>query len=65
MTTMIIEEENNAVFEDVFLDELRNRVKLNISKFKTALQETKTMSANIAQNGTSGYRTLDDLLNED
>ena len=37
----------------------------NISEFKTALQETKTMSADIAQNGINGYKTLDDLLNED
>jgi len=36
-----------------------------ISAFKTALQETKSMSADIIQNGTKGYKTLDDLLNED
>ena len=35
-----------------------------ISEFKIALQEVKTMSADIAQNGTVGYKTLDDLLNE-
>jgi hypothetical protein len=36
-----------------------------ISDFKTALQEVKTMSADIARNGIAGYKTLDDLLNED
>jgi hypothetical protein len=36
-----------------------------IAAFKNALKETETMAANISQNGTSGYRTLDDLLNED
>jgi len=36
-----------------------------ISSFKAALQETKIMSAHIAQNGVEGYKTLDDLLNED
>jgi len=36
-----------------------------ISSFKAALQETKMMSANIAKNGVEGYKTLDDLLNED
>jgi hypothetical protein len=36
-----------------------------ISAFKTALEETKTMSEDIFQNGTKGYKTLDDLLNED
>jgi hypothetical protein len=39
--------------------------KQRISSFKTALQETKIMSAHIAQNGVEGYKTLDDLLNED
>jgi hypothetical protein len=33
--------------------------------FKTALQETMMMSADITQNGIEGYKTLDDLLNED
>ena len=43
-----------------------NRVRNpKISAFKTALQETKTMSADILQKGTKGYKTLDDLLNED
>ena len=37
----------------------------NISEFKTALHETKTMSEDITQNGIKGYKTLDDLLNED
>ena len=36
-----------------------------ISSFKVALQETMIMSAGIAQNGFAGYKTLDDLLNED
>ena len=36
-----------------------------ISHFKTALQECKNIATDIAQNGTDGYKTLDDLLNED
>ena len=36
-----------------------------ISSFKAALQETMMMSEDIAQNGIEGYKTLDDLLNED
>jgi len=36
-----------------------------ISEFKTALHEAKVMSADIARNGITGYKTLDDLLNED
>ena len=36
-----------------------------ISSFKVALQETVIMSAYIAQNGIKGYKTLDDLLNDD
>ena len=36
-----------------------------ISAFKAALQETCRMSADIKQNGIEGYRTLDDLLNDD
>ena len=43
-------------------NEVRNR---EISSFKSALLETKTMSKDIAQNGIEGYKTLDDLLNED
>jgi hypothetical protein len=44
----------------------KNSVKnQEISSFKTALQETKMMSADIVQNGIEGYKTLDDLLNED
>jgi len=38
---------------------------VEISEFKTALQETKTMSADIARNGIAGYKTLDDLLKEE
>jgi len=36
-----------------------------IYSFKAALQETKRMSAYISQNGVEGYKTLDDLLNEE
>jgi len=43
-------------------NEVPNR---RISSFKKALLETKMMSKNIAQNGIEGYKTLDDLLNED
>ena len=43
-------------------NEVKNR---RISSFKTALLETKIMSKDIAQNGIEGYKTLDDLLNED
>jgi len=44
---------------------IHKRTGTGISEFKTALYETKMMSANIAQNGISGYKTLDDLLNEE
>jgi hypothetical protein len=37
----------------------------NISEFMTALHEAKTMSVDIARNGIVGYKTLDDLLNEE
>ena len=44
----------------------RNGVKKQgISSFKAALHETMKMSADISQNGIAGYKTLDDLLNED
>ena len=36
-----------------------------IVAFKTALQESQMMSADMIQNGINGYKTLDDLLNED
>jgi len=36
-----------------------------LSSFKAALRETKIISADIAQNGIEGYKTLDDLLSED
>jgi len=36
-----------------------------ITAFKTALQESKDMALDIVQSGTAGYKTLDDLLNED
>ena len=44
------------------INEVKNH---RISSFKSALQETKIMSANIAKNGVEGYKTLDDLLNEE
>ena len=40
----------------------RNR---KITTFKAALRESKKMAIDISQNGTAGYKTLDDLLNED
>jgi len=43
-------------------NEIKNR---KMSSFKAALLETKRMSKDIAQNGVEGYKTLDDLLNED
>jgi len=43
-------------------NEVKNR---KISSFKAALLETKIMSKDIVQNGIEGYKTLDDLLNED
>ena len=44
-----------------------NKIEKNrkITAFKTALQECKDMAIDIARNGTAGYKTLDDLLNED
>jgi len=44
-----------------------NRAKKDrkIASFKTALQESKNMAIDIALNGTAGYKTLDDLLNEE
>ena len=36
-----------------------------LSSLKAALRETKIISADIAQNGIEGYKTLDDLLSED
>jgi hypothetical protein len=56
-TTVIKAKKNGKSFED--------KCSAVVSEFKSALQETKTMSADIAKNGTSGYKTLDDLLNED
>ena len=44
----------------------KDRIKNSrIAAFKMALQETQMMSASIVQNGINGYKTLDDLLNED
>ena len=42
--------------------EVRNR---EISSFKSVLLETKMISEDIAKNGIEGYKTLDDLLNEE
>jgi hypothetical protein len=36
-----------------------------VASFKMALLETERISKNIIQNGIKGYKTLDDLLNED
>jgi hypothetical protein len=36
-----------------------------IAEFKSALREAKEMAKDIAENGTKGYKTLDDLLDED
>ena len=36
-----------------------------ITAFKTALKESKNMAIDIEKNGISGYKTLDDLLNEE
>ena len=36
-----------------------------ISSFKTALLETKLIANNITKNGIEGYKTLEDLLNEE
>jgi hypothetical protein len=43
---------------------IHRRNETDISEFKTALYEAKTMSNDIARNGITGYKTLDDLLNE-
>ena len=43
---------------------IHRKNKTKISEFKTALQEARTMSTDIAKNGIAGYKTLDDLLNE-
>ena len=44
------------------INEVKNQ---KIASFRSALQETKIMSADISKNGVEGYKTLDDLLNED
>ena len=44
---------------------IHRRNEKKISEFKTALHEAKTMSADITQKGIAGYKSLDDLLNED
>jgi hypothetical protein len=74
MKTMIIEyNENNRYARQVLTGLIGSGIirrknatrSPRISAFKAALQETITMSADIAQNGTKRYKTLDDLLNED
>ncbi|GHV61080.1 hypothetical protein FACS1894195_1040 [Bacteroidia bacterium] len=37
----------------------------HIAEFKEAIQQTEVMVKDIQQNGTKGYKTLDDLLAED
>jgi len=44
---------------------IHHRNGAKISEFKTALREAKKMSADITLNGIAGYKSLDDLLNED
>jgi hypothetical protein len=71
MATMTIEynEKNKHVMQVltglIGAGVIHQRNGTEISEFKTALQEAKTISADIAQNGIAGYKTLDDLLNED
>jgi len=43
-------------------NEVKNR---KISSFKTALLETKMIANDITKNGIEGYKTLEDLLNEE
>jgi hypothetical protein len=74
MTTMTIEYNENDRYARQLLtgligsgiirrkNEMRNS---RVAAFKTALRETQMMSADIMQNGINGYKTLDDLLNED
>ena len=76
MATMIIEyNERNKYVRQVLegligsgiIHRRDNKIEKNrkITAFKTALQECKDMTIDIARNGTAGYKTLDDLLNED
>ena len=74
MATMTIEynEQNKYVMQVLtgligsgFIRSKNEARKSKISEFRAALQETKIMSADIAQNGMTGYKTLGDLLNED
>ena len=61
-------EQEKEELTSLYLDCIRHKRetgKSEISKFKVALQETKTISLDIAQNGVIGYKTLDDLLNEE
>ena len=66
MATMTIEYNEKDVHVGSGMIHRKNEVKNpGIFSFKAALQETCVMSADIAQNGIEGYKTLDDLLNED
>jgi hypothetical protein len=71
MATMTIEynEKNKHVMQVltglIGTGVIHRKNETNISEFKTALHEAREMSADIAQNGIAGYKTLDDLLNED
>ena len=74
MKTMTIEyNEKNVHVKQVLMGligsgMISRKIEVNsegISSFKAALQETMKMSADIAQNGVVGYKTLDDLLNEE
>jgi len=71
MATMTIEynEKNKHVMQVlkglIGTGVIHRRNGAEMSEFKTALHEAKTMSAAIAQNGIAGYKTLDDLLNEE
>ncbi|GHT65970.1 hypothetical protein FACS189452_01040 [Bacteroidia bacterium] len=37
----------------------------HIAEFKEAIRQTEVMVKDIRQNGTKGYKTLDELLSED
>ena len=76
MATMIIEYNERNKYTRQVLEGLigsgiirrqDNKVVENqkITAFKTALQESKNMAIDISLNGIAGYKTLDDLLNEE
>ena len=63
-------ERNKSVLEDltgsgIIRRQDKEMENQKITDFKTALQETKDMTMSIAQNETTSYKTLDDLLNEE